>query len=215
MKIIMAYELPKLPYDYDALEPHIDEQTMKIHHQKHHAGYTKKLNAALEGADKYALHGKKLSEHSAESLLEHINLLPDSLVEAVANNGGGYVNHKLFWDVMSPEGADEPEGALKAAIEENFESVDHFKELFSDAAKSQFGSGWAWLIVNHDKELEVISTPNQDSPLMSGLTPILGLDVWEHSFYKKFGPAKGEYISAWWNVVNWDEVSRRYGEAVR
>ena len=213
----MTHKLPDLPYEYDALEPHIDAETMKLHHTKHHAGYTKKFNAALEQADAagYTIHGKKLSSFEAEELLMHINLVPDAVIESVANNGGGFVNHKLFWAVMSPDGGGEPSGELLEAVEESFDSFEGFKEEFSEAAKTQFGSGWAWLVVNPEQELEVVSTANQDSPLMSGLVPVLGLDMWEHSFYLKHQNQKDNYIAAWWNVVNWDEVSRRYGEALR
>lgn len=213
----MTHKLPDLPYDYDALEPHIDAQTMKLHHDKHHAGYTKKFNNALEQADAagYTIHGKQLSDFEAEELLMHINLVPDTVIESVANNGGGYVNHKLFWTVMSPAGGGEPSGVLQAAIDESFGSFDEFKEEFVDAAKSRFGSGWAWLVVNPEQELEVVSTANQDSPLMSGLVPVLGLDVWEHSYYLKYQNKRPDYVEAFFNVVNWDEVSRRYGEAVR
>jgi Fe-Mn family superoxide dismutase len=213
----MTYELPNLPYEKDALEPHIDGQTMNIHHDKHHAGYTKKLNAAVEEADEagYTLHGKKLSEHTAEELLMHINLIPETLVEEIANNAGGYVNHSLFWTVMTDNGGGEPEGALKAAIEENFGSFERFKNEFSDAAKGQFGSGWAWLVVNHEGLLDVISTPNQDSPLMTGLVPILGLDVWEHAYYLHYQNKRPDYVEAFFNVINWDEVNRRYGKAIR
>lgn len=213
----MTYELPNLPYEYDALEPHIDEQTMKLHHDKHHAGYTKKLNNAIQKADDagYSLHGKKLSEHSAQDLLMHINLIPDTIVDAVANNGGGFVNHSLFWEVMAENGGGEPEGALQAAIVEDFGSYEKFKEEFSDAAGSVFGSGWSWLVVNQEGSLEVVTTPNQDSPLMTGLVPILGLDVWEHAYYLEYQNKRPDYVSAFFNVINWDEVSRRYGVAIR
>ena len=213
----MTHKLPDLPYDYDALEPHIDEKTMKLHHGKHHAGYTKKFNAALKEADEagYLIHGKKLSAFSPEELLMHINLVPERVIESVANNGGGYVNHVLFWSVMSPSGGGEPSGALQTALEESFGGFKAFKEEFVDAAKSRFGSGWAWLVVTPDQDLEVVSTANQDSPLMSGLVPVLGLDVWEHGYYKLYSNERGKYIDAFFNVVNWDEVSRRYGEAVR
>ncbi|MFT4250795.1 MAG: superoxide dismutase [Candidatus Woesearchaeota archaeon] len=210
----MTYQLPNLPYSYDALEPHFDEQTMTIHHTKHHQGYTDKLNAAVARADKagYTLHGKALSEHSAESLLMHINLIPDVLVEAIANNGGGFVNHNLFWSVLSPEADANPSGELLLAIKESFGSFEAFQEEFSEMAKTHFGSGWAWLVVNHDKELEVVSTPNQDSPLMSGLVPILALDCWEHSYYLSFQNKRPDYVAAFWNVVNWKEVARRYSQ---
>jgi superoxide dismutase, Fe-Mn family len=211
----MAHELPDLPYEYDALEPHIDAETMQLHHTKHHAGYTKKFNASLEQADAagYTIHGKKLSSFEAEELLMHINLVPETVIESVANNGGGFVNHKLFWAVMSPDGGGEPSGELLEAIEESFDSFAGFKEEFSEAAKTQFGSGWAWLVVNAEKRLEVVSTANQDTPLMSGLVPILGLDVWEHSYYLKYQNKRPEYVEAFFNVVNWDEVSRLFEKA--
>ncbi len=213
----MAHELPELPYDYDALEPHISEEIMKLHHDKHHAGYTKKFNASLTMADEagYTIHGKKLSEFSAEELLMHINLVPDNLIEGVANNGGGYVNHSLFWEVMSPEGGGAPQGELKEAFEESFDSFEAFKEEFSDAAATVFGSGWAWVVVNPDKQLEIVTTANQDSPYMSGLTPILGLDVWEHGYYKQWGPDRAGYIKAFYNVINWSQVAHRYKQALQ
>ena len=213
----MTHKLPELPYDYDALEPHIDEQTMRIHHDKHHQGYTDKFNAALEKADanEYRIHGAKLSSMAPEELLQHINLVPDLVIEDIANNGGGFVNHKQFWTAMSPNGGGEPAGALKAAMDESFDGFEKFKQEFSDAASSVFGSGWAWLVVTPEQELDVVSTANQDSPYMSGFTPILGLDVWEHSFYIKYQNRKGDYIDAFFNVIDWEEINRRYGEAVR
>jgi len=201
----MAYTLPDLPYAYDALEPHIDERTMKIHHTKHHQGYTNKVNAALEGSD-YA-------DKPIEEVLRDINNVPEDIRQAVINNGGGYANHKLFWTVMSPDGGGEPTGALADAINKKFGSFDKFKEEFTDAAKGRFGSGWAWLCVKSDGSLELLSTPNQDSPLMNGLTPIFGIDVWEHAYYLNYQNRRPDYIAAFWNVVNWDQVSKNYEDA--
>lgn len=198
----MAFELPKLPYAYDALEPHIDARTMEIHHSKHHAGYTNNLNNAIDGTD---LEGKTI-----ENIL--INLDPAN--SAVRNNGGGYYNHSLFWQVMSPKGGGEPTGELEAAIDKAFGSFDEFKAKFSKAAATQFGSGWAWLCVHKGGKLEICSTPNQDNPLMPdvgcGGTPILGLDVWEHAYYLNYQNKRPDYIEAFWKVVNWEEVARRY-----
>ncbi|MDA7794677.1 superoxide dismutase [Flavobacteriales bacterium] len=194
----MSFELPQLPYAYDALEPHIDARTMEIHHSKHHAGYTAKLNAAIEGSD--------LEGHSIEEILS------GELSPAVRNNGGGFYNHCLFWTVMSPNGGGEPSGDLADAINEAFGSFDEFKTAFSNAAATQFGSGWAWLCVKGGK-LNVCSTPNQDNPLMQsgcGGTPILGLDVWEHAYYLNYQNRRPDYIEAFFNVVNWNEVSRRF-----
>lgn len=197
----MAFELPNLPYAHDALEPHIDAKTMEIHHGKHHAGYVSKLNAAIEGTD---MAGKSL-----EDLVKN-----HSDNGAVRNNGGGHWNHSLFWEVMSPNGGGEPSGALADAINKAFGSFDKFKEEFSNAAATRFGSGWAWLCKNSDGSVEVCSTPNQDNPLMpdagcSG-TPILGLDVWEHAYYLNYQNRRPDYISAFFNVVNWDAVSKKF-----
>ncbi|PJF39818.1 MAG: superoxide dismutase [Chloroflexi bacterium] len=201
----MAFELPALPYAFDALEPHIDARTMEIHHDKHHAGYTNKLNAALEGhAD---LQGK-----SIEELLANLNSLPEDIRGAVRNNGGGFANHSLFWQIMSPNGGGEPSGELADAINSAFGSFDAFKNEFSSKAGGQFGSGWGWLVVDSGR-LVVTSTPNQDTPLMEGKTPILGLDVWEHAYYLKYQNRRPDYIAAWWNVVNWDEVANRFAAA--
>lgn len=202
----MAFSLPDLPYDYDALEPVIDEQTMRIHHGKHHQGYTNKLNAALEGHD-------ELSDHSIEALLHGIDNLPADIQTAVRNNGGGFANHSLFWSVLSPEGGGEPTGALADAIDDAFGSFEAFKEAFSDAATGQFGSGWAWLVVTEDGDLDVYGTPNQDSPYMDGDTPILGLDVWEHAYYLNYQNERGTYVSKFWDIVDWDAVNERYEEA--
>jgi len=199
----MAFELPDLPYAHNALEPHIDAKTMEIHHGKHHAGYTSKLNAAIEGTD--------LASKSINDILTNLDMSNG----AVRNNGGGFYNHSLFWKVMSPNGGGAPSGALAEAIDRDFGSLEAFKEKFANAAATQFGSGWAWLCKHEDGRLEVCSTPNQDNPLMPGIgcggTPILGLDVWEHAYYLNYQNKRPDYISAFWNVVNWDEVSKNYG----
>ncbi len=197
----MAFELADLPYAFDALEPHIDARTMEIHHDKHHAGYTAKLNAAVAGTD--------LAAMSIEAILA---LGLDKLSTAVRNNGGGYANHNLFWEVMSPSGGGEPSGELAAAINSAFGSFANFKDEFSNTAATRFGSGWAWLVVSGN-QLEVYSTPNQDSPLMEGKTPILGLDVWEHAYYLNYQNRRPDYISAFWNVINWNKVAENYAAA--
>lgn len=198
----MAFELPKLPYAFDGLEPHIDAKTMEIHHGKHHAGYTSKLNAAIEGTD---LDGKKI-----EDIMKNL----DMSNSAVRNNGGGFYNHSLFWKIMSPDGGGRPSGDLAQAIDDDFGSFDQFKEEFSKAAATRFGSGWAWLCVHGGGRLEICSTPNQDNPLMPdtgcGGHPILGLDVWEHAYYLNYQNKRPDYIDAFFNVINWDEVSKRY-----
>lgn len=201
----MAFELPPLPYAYDALEPYIDAQTMEIHYTKHHNGYVANLNAALEKHSNLA--GKSL-----EDLVGNLNSVPEDIRTAVRNNGGGHYNHSIFWTVMSPNGGGEPQGDLARAISEAFGSFSSFKEKFSGAAATRFGSGWAWLGFKGGK-LAVLSMPNQDVPLMEGLTPVLGLDVWEHAYYLKYQNRRAEYISNWWNVVNWEEVARRFDEA--
>ncbi len=199
----MPFTLPPLPYDYAALEPHIDEQTMRIHHDKHHAGYVNNLNAALEG--QAALQNKSL-----EDLLGGIGSVPDAIRTAVRNNGGGHANHTLFWEVMAPGGAKEPSGAFAQALGQAFGSVDAFKEQFSKAGATRFGSGWAWLVRGKDGGLAVESTANQDSPLMEGKFPVLGCDVWEHAYYLKYQNRRADYLAAWWNVVNWTVVGRRF-----
>ena len=199
----MAFTLPALPYSFDALEPHIDARTMEIHHDKHHAAYTNNLNAALEKHP-------ELGDKSIEDLLGDLNAVPEDIRMAVRNNGGGFYNHNLFWVLMSPKGG-KPFGALAKAIDAAFGSFDSFKETFSNAGMTRFGSGWAWLSKKADGTLTVSSTPNQDSPLSEGMTPILGIDVWEHAYYLNYQNRRGDYIAAWWNVVNWDEVSRRFG----
>ena len=202
----MSHELPSLSYDHNALEPHIDEKTMQIHHGKHHAGYVNNLNAALEG--NAALQGK-----SVEELISDLDSVPEDIRQAVRNNGGGHANHTLFWSVMSPNGGGEPTGDLAAAINSTFGSVDKLKEEVANAGAARFGSGWAWLVVDSNGALSVMSTPNQDSPLMEGKTPILGIDVWEHAYYLKYQNLRPDYIKAFWNVVNWDEVASRYKAA--
>lgn len=201
----MAYELPQLPYAYDALEPHIDKETMNIHHTKHHNTYVTNLNKAVEGHS-------DLASKSVEELISNLDAVPESIRTAVRNNGGGHANHSLFWKLLSPEGGGEPSGELKSAIESKFGSFDQFKEQFEAAGAGRFGSGWAWLAVNNG-ELEIISTPNQDSPLMEGKKPILGLDVWEHAYYLKYQNRRPDYMKAFWNVVNWSEVEKLYNEA--
>ena len=197
----MAHELPPLPYAYNALEPHIDETTMRIHHDKHHGTYVTNLNAALEKHP--TLQGK-----SAEDLLRSISTVPEEIRTAVRNNGGGHVNHTMFWEIMAPGGAAQPGGRLLDAITGAFGSVDAFKEQFSKAAMGRFGSGWAWLVQAGDR-LSIESTPNQDSPLMDGKWPVFGLDVWEHAYYLKYQNRRADYVGAWWNVLNWTEVGRR------
>ncbi len=199
----MAHELPALPYDFNALEPHIDEQTMRIHHGKHHAGYVSKLNAALEKAP-------NLADLSVEELIQKLDHVPEGVRTAVRNNGGGHANHSLFWPIMSAAGGGEASGDLADAINKEFGSFKSFHEQFSNAAATRFGSGWAWLSVDTGGKLVVESTPNQDNPLMEGRTPILGLDVWEHAYYLKYQNRRPDYVSAWWNAVNWDAVAERY-----
>ncbi|TWE10674.1 Fe-Mn family superoxide dismutase [Pseudomonas sp. AG1028] len=202
----MPYSLPALSYAYDALEPHIDAQTMEIHHSKHHQTYVNNLNAALEG--------NPLGELPVEELLTRLKEVPEDKRGAVINNGGGHANHSLFWTVMSTSGGGEPQGDLKAAIDSQLGGFEAFKEAFTKAALTRFGSGWAWLSVTPEKKLVVESTGNQDSPLMNGNTPILGLDVWEHAYYLRYQNRRPEYIGAFYNVVNWAEVARRYQAAL-
>mgnify|MGYP006299483697 CR=1 FL=1 len=201
----MAFETPDLPYAYDALEPHVDEATMRVHHDKHHVAYTTKLNAAVEGTD--------FASKSAEELLQNLDALPESIRTAVRNNGGGHVNHNLFWTVMSPDGGGEPTGDLAEAIAGAFGSFEGFKDEFSAAATGRFGSGWAWLVVGKDGKLAITSTPNQDTPLSTGDTPILGLDVWEHAYYLKYQNRRPEYIEAFFNVIDWNQVARNHADA--
>ena len=202
----MAHELPPLPYAYDALEPHIDQQTMTLHHDKHHQAYVNNLNAALE---KYP----DLQNKSPEELIRDLNSVPDDIRAAVRNNGGGHVNHTMFWQIMGPNGGGEPTGALADAITQAFGSFEDFKKQFNDAGVKRFGSGWAWLVRNSSGQLQIVSTANQDNPLSEGHFPILGNDVWEHAYYLKYQNRRPEYLAAWWNVVNWEEVSRRFEQA--
>lgn len=201
----MAFTLPPLPYANDALEPHIDKETMSIHHDKHHAAYVNNLNAALEG--KADLAGK-----SVEELISNLSAVPEDIRTAVRNNGGGHANHTLFWETMTPGGANAPSGELADAINAAFGSFDEFKKKFQDAGAKRFGSGWAWLVKTKDGKLDVISTANQDNPLMEGHQPILGNDVWEHAYYLKYQNRRPDYLAAWWNVVNWDKVAENYSK---
>ena len=200
----MAHELPKLPYAYDALEPHIDARTMEIHHTKHHQTYITNLNNALKD-------DAELGSKSVEELIADLSLVPENVRTVVRNNGGGHANHSFFWQIMGPNGSGAPTGKLADDINSTFGGFDAFKEKFAAAGTVRFGSGWAWLVKNKDGKLEVMSTLNQDSPLMDGLTPILGLDVWEHAYYLNYQNRRPDYIKAWWNVVNWDEAAKRYG----
>ena len=201
----MAFELPPLPYAYDALEPYIDTQTMQLHHDKHHAAYVNNLNAALQNS-------AELASLSVEDLVRRLNQVPESARTAVRNNGGGHVNHSMFWQIMKPNGGGEPTGELASAIQQAFGSFDAFKTQLNDAGVKRFGSGWAWLVIDQSGKLAVLSTANQDSPLMDGLYPVMGNDVWEHAYYLKYQNRRPDYLNAWWNVVNWDEVARRYSQ---
>ena len=201
----MAFEVPPLPYDYSALEPYIDTQTMQIHHDKHHQAYVTNLNNALQGQD-------QLASTSVDDLLRNISQVPESIRTAVRNNAGGHSNHSMFWNIMKPNGGGEPTGDLASAIQQAFGSFDAFKTAFNDAGTKRFGSGWAWLVLDSSGKLQVISTANQDSPLMDGLYPVMGNDVWEHAYYLKYQNRRPEYLNAWRNVVNWDEVARRYAQ---
>ncbi len=202
----MAFKLPDLPYAKDALEPHIDARTMEIHHDKHHAGYTNNLNGALEKHP-------ELGDKSVEDLLGNLDSVPADIQTAVRNNGGGFANHSLFWQIMGPQGGGQPGGDLATAINQTFGGFDAFKQAFAGAAASRFGSGWAWLVVDAFGRLQVYSTANQDSPLMNGHTPILGLDVWEHAYYLNYQNRRPAYIEAFWNVVNWDKVAEKFAAA--
>jgi Fe-Mn family superoxide dismutase len=197
----MAYQLPPLPYAEDALEPHIDAQTMSIHHDKHHQTYVDKANAALEGTE--------WADQPAEIVIQHLDELPEDIRGPVRNNAGGHANHSLFWTVMSPDGGGEPEGELAAAIDAAFGDLASFKEQFAAAAANRFGSGWAWLVWD-GSGVAITSTPNQDNPLSEGKIPLLGVDVWEHAYYLKYQNKRPDYVAAWWNVVNWSEVARRF-----
>jgi Fe-Mn family superoxide dismutase len=202
----MPHELPKLPYNYDALEPHIDARTMEIHHTKHHQTYVNNLNAALEKHP--ALQAK-----SVEDLIKDLNAVPEDIRTAVRNNGGGHLNHSMFWHMMSQHGGGEPKGNLASVIKSSFGDFAGFKDQFSKAATGRFGSGWAWLCLDKGGKLIINSTPNQDNPISDGLKPILGLDVWEHAYYLKYQNRRADYITAWWNVVNWAEVAKNYASA--
>jgi Fe-Mn family superoxide dismutase len=200
----MAYEVPPLPYDYAALEPHIDEQTMRLHHDKHHQAYVDKANGALEGTE--------WADKPIEEVIANLDALPDAKRGPVRNNGGGHLNHSLFWESMSPNGGGEPSGDLGSAIDDAFGSFDAFKEQFEAAGVGQFGSGWAWLVLDGGT-LKITSTPNQDSPISSGATPLVGNDVWEHAYYLKYQNRRPDYLKAWWNVVDWGKVAERYAAA--
>lgn len=201
----MAYTLPDLPYAYDALEPYFDEETMHLHHDKHHNTYVNNLNAAIEKHP-------ELGEKSVEDLVADLNNVPEDIYTAVRNNGGGHVNHAFFWKILSPDGGGEPTGALGNAIDKEFGSFDSFKDEFKTAATGRFGSGWAWLVLDNGK-LKITSTPNQDSPLTDGQTPVLGLDVWEHAYYLKYKNVRPDYIAAFWHIVNWDQANKNYEAA--
>lgn len=202
----MAFQLPELPYAKDALEPHIDALTVEIHHDRHHNTYVTNLNAALENAP-------ELQSKSLEDLISNLDSVPESIRTAVRNNGGGHHNHSLFWEVIGPNGGGQPTGAIADAINNELGGYDKFKEDFTKAATTRFGSGWAWLVIGKDGKLAITSTPNQDSPLSEGLTPVLGLDVWEHAYYLKYQNKRPDYIAAFYNVINWDEVNKRYAAA--
>jgi len=202
----MAFETPALPYAYNALEPYIDEQTMTLHHDKHHVGYTTKLNGAIKGTE--------YENWDIKRILSNLSSLPENIRTAVRNNGGGHANHGLFWETMGPKKGGQPSGALADAINSTFGGFDQFKDKFSTAAATRFGSGWAWLVVKSDKKLDIYSTANQDSPMMEGDTPVLGLDVWEHAYYLKYQNRRPEYISSFFNVINWDKVAEHYSKAV-
>jgi Fe-Mn family superoxide dismutase len=200
------FTLPELSYSYNSLEPHIDEQTMRIHHDKHHAGYVNNLNKVLEGYD--------LLKDGIENLLKDLNSIPDDIRDVVRNNGGGHANHSLFWTIMGPDKGGVPQGSIAEVINSTFESFDLFKEQLTKTAIGRFGSGWAWLAVENN-QLVIMDSANQDSPLAEGKTPIFGIDVWEHAYYLKYQNRRAEYIDAWWNLVNWDEVNRRFEEVVK
>lgn len=199
----MAFVLPPLPYAHDALEQVIDAQTMHLHHEKHHGGYVANLNAALEKHP-------ELFDKSAEALISDLNAIPEDIRTAVRNNGGGHVNHSMFWQIMSPNGGGEPKGALGEAIQKAFGGFDDFRNQMNDAGLKRFGSGWAWLVQDKGGALKIMSTANQDNPLMEGLTPIMGTDVWEHAYYLRYQNRRGDYLKLWWDLVNWDEVNRRF-----
>jgi len=199
----MAFEVPPLPYEYNALEPYIDTQTMQLHHDKHHAAYVNNLNNALQNQS-------QLASWTVEDLVQRINEVPESIRTAVRNNAGGHTNHSMFWQIMKPNGGGEPTGELGSAIQQAFGSFDQFKAAFNDAGVKRFGSGWTWLVLDRSGKLQVISTANQDSPMMDGMFPVMGNDVWEHAYYLKYQNRRPDYLAAWWNVVNWDEIVHRY-----
>jgi superoxide dismutase, Fe-Mn family len=201
----MAFELPPLQYAFDALEPHIDAKTMEIHHDKHHGTYVTNLNKAVEGTD--------LEQQSAEDLVRNLNQVPEDKRTAVRNNGGGHVNHTFFWELLTPGGSSEPTGALAQALNDTFGGVDAFKQQLEAAGAGRFGSGWAWLVVDGSGNLQIVSTPNQDSPLTDGQTPVVGVDVWEHAYYLKYQNRRPDYLKAFWNVVNWDVANQNYEKA--
>jgi superoxide dismutase, Fe-Mn family len=205
--IVDVFNLPPLPYEYNALEPHIDEKTMKFHHDKHHAAYVKNLNAAV---NKYP----QLKTKTVEELLIGLNKLPTDIQTTVRNNGGGHLNHSMYWKIMGPKGGGMPTGAISAAIKTQFGSFDTFKSQFNESGTKVFGSGWVWLVAK-ERKLKIITTPNQDSPIMQGLYPILGNDVWEHAYYLNYQNRRPDYLSAWWNVVNWTEVNKRFEKALK
>jgi superoxide dismutase, Fe-Mn family len=202
----MAFELPPLPYDYSALEPYIDTQTMQIHHDRHHAAYVTNLNNAITGTP--------VADWSLDQLISRLSEVPDSIRTAVQNNGGGHINHSMFWQIMAPNAGGAPTGALASGINQAFGSFDQFKATFKDAGVKRFGSGWAWLVLDKSGKLQVVSTANQDNPLSSGLYPVMGNDVWEHAYYLKYQNKRPDYLDAWWNVVNWDAVASRYAQAL-
>ena len=199
----MAFTLPKLPYDFNALEPHIDARTMEIHHGKHHQAYVNNLNAAIEKHP-------ELASKSVEDLLKDLNAIPEDIGMAVRNNGGGHFNHSMFWEIMGPKGGGEPSGALADAIKKAFGDFSGFKEKFAAAAVGRFGSGWGWLVKDKSGSLSITSTPNQDNPISDGVTAILGVDVWEHAYYLNYQNRRPDYVAAWWNVVNWDQIAKRF-----
>ncbi|HET6936653.1 MAG TPA: superoxide dismutase [Candidatus Angelobacter sp.] len=203
---VTAHEVPALPYAYNALEPYIDEQTMHLHHDKHHAAYVSKLNAAIEKHP-------ELGSKSPEDLLRNLNAVPEDVRTAVRNNGGGHVNHTMFWQIMGPKKGGNPSGAIGEVINKGFGSFDAFKEKFETAGANQFGSGWVWLVRTKSGEFKVTSTPNQDNPMSNGEFPVMGNDVWEHAYYLKYQNRRPDYLKAWWNVVNWDEINKRLSQA--
>ncbi|HEU5383168.1 MAG TPA: superoxide dismutase [Ktedonobacteraceae bacterium] len=201
----MAFELPPLPYGYNALEPYIDTQTMQIHHDRHHGAYVTNLNNAIQGT--------AVADWSLEQLVSRINEVPENIRTAVRNNGGGHINHSMFWQIMGPNAGGAPGGELASALDQAFGSFEQFKAAFKDAGVKRFGSGWAWLVLDRSGKLQVVSTANQDSPLMDGLFPVMGNDVWEHAYYLKYQNKRPDYLDAWWNVVNWEAVASRYQKA--